>query len=236
MVELTIDGQQVQASEGQTLLTVASEAGFDIPTLCHHEELKPSGHCRLCMVEIGSGPHTRLVNSCTYPVEAGLVVQTASDKVLQVRRMIVELLLARCPNAKPLQKLAASLGIEKSRFVTDNPEQLCILCGQCVRTCHEVVGVDAISMAGRTPTKHVSTPFEEASAACIGCGSCAFVCPTGAIPLQDKDGVRTIWHREFKLQACTVCGNYIAPVYQLQYFAQKWNLAYDYLATCKDCR
>jgi len=236
MVELIIDGQTVAASPEQTLLVAASAAGFDIPTLCFHEELKPSGHCRLCVVEIGSGPQTRLVSSCTYPVEAGLVVQTASEKVLAARRMVLELLLARCPSAKPLQKLAAAAGIEVPRFGTQNPEELCILCGQCVRACHEVVGVDAISMAGRSPEKHVSTPFEEASAACIGCGSCAFVCPTGAIPLEDKDGVRRIWHREFKLQACTSCGNYIAPIYQLQYFSEKWGIPYEFLATCKDCR
>lgn len=236
MIQLTIDGRPVQASEGQTLLQVAREMRIDIPTLCYNEELSPAGNCRLCVVEIGTGPHTRLVNSCSFPAEPGLTVQTASKRVLQARRIILELLLARCPQAKIIQELAADHGITQSRFKTENPEELCILCGQCVRACREVVEVSAISMANRAPAKQVATPFLEPSAACIGCGSCAYICPTGVIPVVEKDGVRTIWGREFKLQTCNVCGNYIAPIYQLEYFSQKWGIPYDSLCVCRDCR
>lgn len=236
MVEFVLDGQPAQAPAGQTILSAATEMGIDIPTLCFHEELKPSGHCRLCLVEIGAAPRTRLVSSCTYPVEAGLVVQTASPAVLQARRMVLELLLARCPNAEPIQKLAAAAGVEAPRFPMPNPDERCILCGRCVRTCHEVVGVDAIGMAFRAPSRQVATPFLEPSAACIGCGSCAYVCPTGVIACDDRDGVRHIWGRDFKLQECSVCGNYIAPIYQLQYFSEKWNIPLEFLSTCRNCR
>ena len=98
MVNLTIDGMDFQAKEGSTLLEVARENGIEIPTLCYNEALGPEGRCRLCMVEIKRGSRTRLVTSCLYPVEEGLQVQTQTEKVLLTRKMVVELLLARCPD------------------------------------------------------------------------------------------------------------------------------------------
>jgi bidirectional [NiFe] hydrogenase diaphorase subunit len=236
LVGLIIDGIFVKARQGTTLLVAAREQGFEIPSLCYHPDLPPEGHCRLCLVEIGKWPHTRLVNSCTYPVEPKLVIQTASEKVLAARRMVLELLLARCPKATLIQELAAEYGVYESRFKTDDPEELCILCGLCVRTCREIVGVSAISMAHRTPGKLVTTPFLEASEACIGCGSCAFVCPTNVIPYTEKDGVRTIWGRDFELQPCAVCGNYIAPKYQLEHWAKITGDPVETFFVCRDCR
>jgi len=156
--------------------------------------------------------------------------------VVQARRMVLELLLARCPHAKLIQDLAAEHGVHQSRFKTDDPDELCILCGLCVRACREVVGVSAISMAHRSPTKLVATPFMEQSDACIGCGSCAFICPTGVIPYTEKDGVRTIWGRDFELQACNVCGNYIAPKAQLEHWARITGDPVEFFYTCRDCR
>ena len=153
LVSLTIDGKPVQVAPGTTLLLAAKANHIDIPTLCYHPELKPEGHCRLCVVEIGEAPRTRLVNSCTYPAEPGLVVQTASEKVLASRRMVMELLLAQAPGAERLKEMAAAMGVYETRFTKGDPAARCILCGQCVRTCREVVGVSAISMAFRTPGK-----------------------------------------------------------------------------------
>jgi bidirectional [NiFe] hydrogenase diaphorase subunit len=236
LIDLTIDGLPVKAPAGQSLLLTARAHGINIPTLCYHEDLKPEGQCRLCLVEIGAAPRTRLVNSCTYPAEAGLVVQTASEQVLAARRLVLELLLARCPKATLIQELAAELGVVESRFKTDNYEELCILCGLCVRTCREVVGVSAISMAYRTPQKEVATPFLEESEDCIGCGSCAFICPTNVINYTEKDGVRTIWGRSFELQPCNVCGNYIAPKAQLEHWARITGDPVESFFVCKDCR
>ena len=112
--------------------------------------------------------------------------------------MVLELLLARTPKAELIRKLAAAHGVTESRFKSEDPEELCILCGLCVRTCRDIVGVSAISMANRTPDKQVATPFKEQSEACIGCGSCAFICPTNVIPYTEKNGVRTIWGRELR--------------------------------------
>jgi NADH dehydrogenase/NADH:ubiquinone oxidoreductase subunit G len=155
---------------------------------------------------------------------------------MQARRMVLELLLARTPKAKLVQELAAAHGVYESRFKTDDPEELCILCGLCVRTCRDIVGVSAISMAARTPGKQVATPFKEKSEACIGCGSCAFICPTNVIPYTEKDGIRTIWGRDFELHACNVCGNYIAPKYQLEHWARITGDPVETFFVCRDCR
>jgi bidirectional [NiFe] hydrogenase diaphorase subunit len=235
-VSLTIDGIPVQAPAGQTLLLTAKANGIDIPTLCYHPELKPEGHCRLCVVEIGAAPRTRLVNSCTYPVEPGLVVQTASAKVLQARRMVLELLMAQAPAAEIIKEMAAAMGVYETRFTKGDPAARCILCGQCVRTCREVVGVSAISMAFRTPKKLVATPFKEESEACIGCGSCVFICPTNTIAYTEQDGVRTVWGRKFELQPCRICGNYIAPKAQLEHWAKLTGDPVESFYTCRDCR
>jgi len=235
-VSLTIDGKPVQVPAGTTLLLAAKANGIDIPTLCYHPELKPEGHCRLCVVEIGAAPRTRLVNSCTYPAEPGLVVQTASAKVLASRRMVLELLMAQAPAAEVIKQMAAELGVYETRFKKGDPAARCILCGQCVRTCREVVGVSAISMVFRTPKKRVATAFKEESEACIGCGSCVFVCPTNTIAYTEADGIRTVWGRKFELQPCVKCGNYIAPKAQLEHWAKLTGDPVESFYVCKDCR
>ncbi len=235
-VSLLINGLYVKVPVGTTILTAARQLDIDIPTLCYHPDLKPEGQCRLCLVEIGDWPRTRLVNSCTYPAEKGLTVQTHSEKVLEARRLVLELLLARTPKAKLIQTMAAELGVTESRFKTEDPEELCILCGLCVRTCRDIVGVSAISMANRTPDKQVATPFKEKSDACIGCGSCAFICPNNVIPYTEKNGIRTIWGRDFELLACETCGNYIAPMAQLEYWAKLTGDPVERYFICRNCR
>ena len=109
-LNLTIDGLTVKSQPGLSLLLAARAHGIDIPTLCYHDDLKPEGHCRLCVVEIGAPGRTRLVNSCTYPVEEGLIVQTQSERVLASRRLVLELLLAQAPAAEIIQQMAAETG------------------------------------------------------------------------------------------------------------------------------
>lgn len=235
-VGLYINGTFVRSPMEFTVLQAARAHGFEIPTLCYHSDLPSEGQCRMCVVEVGESPHTRLVNSCTYPVETDLQVQTHSERVMQARRLVLELLLARAPKAKLIQDLAREHGVYDTRFHVEDPEELCILCGLCVRTCQEIVGVSAISMAHRTPEKQVATPFKEAAEACIGCGSCAFICPTNVIPYTEKDGVRTIWGRDFELQPCSVCGNYIAPKAQLEHWAKITEDPIESFFVCRDCR
>ena len=107
MINLKINGLPVSVEKGTTILEAARYVGFPIPTLCHKDGLTPYGACRLCVVEIGKAPQTRLVSSCTYPVEEGLIVRTASERVVKARRIIIELLLATCPQSKTIQDIAS---------------------------------------------------------------------------------------------------------------------------------
>lgn len=236
MVTLFIDGCEVNAKEGSSILEVAREKGIHIPTLCYHDAVTPVGACRLCMVEISRNTRSRLVTSCLYPVEEGLVVKTNTERVINLRRVIIELLLARCPNVKAIQDLAHEFGVEKTEFELEDKD--CILCGLCVRVCEEIVGVSAISLVNRGTKREAATPFYEASNSCIGCGSCAYVCPTGCIKLEDVGDKRIIprWKSEFKLKKCRVCGNYFAPEAQLDYLRKELELAEEEFEVCPSCR
>ena len=103
MITLNMNGVDIQVEEGMTLLEVARFMGFPIPTLCYNEGLSPYGACRLCVVEIGEGERSRLVSSCTFPATEGLIVRTASKRVMRARKVILDLLLASCPQSKVIQ-------------------------------------------------------------------------------------------------------------------------------------
>lgn len=237
MVNFTVDGKNISAPKGTMLLEAIRDAGISIPTLCAHESVSRSGACRLCVVEIKKGNRTRIVTSCLYGVEEGLVVNTKSDRVLNVRRLVMELLLARCPESEVLQKLARELGVEpQPRFVPDTDKGKCILCRSCVRVCEEIVGVSAIGLFGRGPQKQVGTPYHEKSDVCIGCGACAYVCPTGHIEMSSTGDKRKIWGRTFKMQACTKCGKFFAPVDQLKFISKQTGTPLEELQVCTECR
>jgi bidirectional [NiFe] hydrogenase diaphorase subunit len=237
MINLIIDGKQISAQEGTMVLEAARAAGIDIPTLCAHESVSRSGSCRLCVVEIKKGNRTKIVTSCLYGVEEGLVVDTKSERVLNVRRLVLQLLLARCPRSEVLQNLAKELGVApEPRFVADTDKGKCILCRSCVRVCEEIVGVSAIGMSARGSHKTVGPPFKEASSVCIGCGACAYVCPTGHIFMQTTGNTRKIWKRTFKMKACDKCGRHFAPVDQLKHISKQTGVPMTELGICMDCR
>jgi NADH dehydrogenase/NADH:ubiquinone oxidoreductase 75 kD subunit (chain G) len=237
MVNLTVDGKNISAPEGTMLLEAIRGAGISIPTLCAHEAVSRSGACRLCVVEIKKGKRTRIVTSCLYAAEEGLIVETKSERVQNVRRLVVELLLARCPESEVLQKMAKELCVEpQARFATDTDKGKCILCRSCVRVCEEVVGVSAIGLFARGSHKTVGTPYNEKSDACIGCGACVYVCPTGHIEMTSTEDKRKIWGRTFKMQTCDKCGKYFAPIDQLKYISKKTGVPLKELSICMDCR
>ena len=175
MIHLTINGLNVSVDKGTTVLEAARLMGLPIPTLCYMEGLSPYGACRLCLVEIGEEPHSKLVTSCTYPAEEGLKVRTASSRVLRARRMILELLLASCPQSKIIQDLAAAHGVNQQRFRQEYED--CILCGLCVRMCEEQMMAKAIGFRGRGENRSIGTPFDLKSDVCRLCGGCMYVCP-----------------------------------------------------------
>jgi len=175
MVTLTINGLPISVEAGSTLLEAANFLGFPIPTLCHMEGLSPYGACRLCIVEIGEGPRSKLVTSCTYPVEEGLKMRTASERVVRARKMVIELLLASCPQSKTIQDIAAAHNVRQQRFKQEYED--CILCGRCVRMCNEQMMAGAIGFRGRGENRSIGTPFDVSSELCRLCGGCMYVCP-----------------------------------------------------------
>ena len=185
-VTLEIDGKQVTIEEGKTLLDAAKSLGIDIPTLCHHEKLAPHGGCRMCSVEILKGKRTRVVTSCVYPVEDGLIVKTESPRIIKIRKMLIELIMACAPRTKALEDLGARYGVTGTRFKAE--ENFCILCGLCVRYCAEVKKAHAIGYAGRGVTRRIVFLPEIASRTCMSCRECFALCPTAKLP-RETDGV-----------------------------------------------
>lgn len=174
-----IDGKEVKASEGMTILEAAQSAGISIPTLCHHEKLEPFGGCRLCMVKVQVGNWSKHVVSCVYTVEENLVVTTRSEKIDKIRKMILELQLAHAPDSPELIELAKEYGADKDRFEKD--ASFCIHCGLCVRYCAEVKQANAIGFIDRGIRKEISFIPEIATKECWGCKECFELCPTEAL-------------------------------------------------------
>ncbi|MFH0925348.1 MAG: 2Fe-2S iron-sulfur cluster-binding protein [bacterium] len=188
-VYFNIDGQNVEGNSGETILDIANRYKIKIPTLCHHPSVKSFGACRLCLVEVTQGKITKLQPSCMFSIAEGLVVKTSTERVINARKIILELLLARCPEADLIKEMAFEMGIKETRFKKREEPDKCTLCGLCVRTCEENVGAFAISFAKRGPERLIATPFKELSDTCLGCAECAKVCPTGELTIEriDKD-------------------------------------------------
>jgi bidirectional [NiFe] hydrogenase diaphorase subunit len=173
---LQIDGIEVKAEEGMTILEAAQSAGIFIPTLCHHEKLQPYGACRICTVEAEIGGRTNLVAACVSPVQPNLVVKTRSEKVDKTRKILLEQFLAHAPDAPALQDLAEEYGADKDRF--EKEPVFCILCGLCVRYCAEIKKINAVGFVDRGARREISFIPEIASKECWSCKECFPLCPT----------------------------------------------------------
>lgn len=175
-ITLQIDGMDITAQEGMTVLQAAQGAGIFIPTLCHHEKLEPYGGCRVCSVEVDNRGRTSVVASCLYPVENGLVVRTRTPRIDRIRKMLLELLMAHAPFAPELQRLAEIYGANPNRF--EKESSFCITCGLCVRYCAEVKKKNALGWIDRGIRKEISFIPEIAAKECINCKECFPLCPT----------------------------------------------------------
>jgi bidirectional [NiFe] hydrogenase diaphorase subunit len=218
---LTVDGRPVTAGDGQSLLEVARENGIAIPTLCHLDGLSEVGACRLCLVEVAGS--VKLLPACLTPADEGMVVTTSSPRLLEHRRMIVELLFAERNHVCSicvvnghceLQALAYSVGMDHVRFPYQHPalemdashprfvldNDRCVLCTRCVRVCDEIEGAHTWDVKGRGRTSQVITDLAQpwgSSETCTGCGKCVHVCPTGALVEKIRDKAEMLKQRDF---------------------------------------
>ncbi len=228
-VSITINGRAVQVDSGTTILEAAKAAGIDIPTFCHDPELTKAGACRICVVEVAGARN--LPASCTTPVAEGMVIETESQRVINSRKTVLKLIWANHPQdclvcektgSCRLQDYSYRYDITGSTYKGERKEiefddtnpfffrdlNKCILCGKCIRKCHEVNGAGAIDFTFRGFDTKVTTafdvPIEESS--CVFCGMCVDICPVGA--LTPKQGLRQ--GRSFEvdrvLTTCAYCG------------------------------
>ncbi len=195
MPRMTINGLSVEVEQEKTVLDAAKELGIDIPTICHHRAIPPVGACRICIVEVKEGARPGLIPACAYPASDGLVIETETEEVIESREITIQLMMARCPELKFVQDLAEKWDIKPLPLEPslkhlsegkDFPEGTedaanCIMCGLCVRVCEEIIGPAVTCFAGRGIDREVTTPYKQLADVCIGCGACAFLCPTGAI-------------------------------------------------------
>ena len=200
MIQLTIDGNSAEYSERITILEAAGELGINFPTLCHNDYIEPYGGCRLCLVEVATKKRPdafKLMAACCSQIKEGQIIRTNTEKIRELRKFIIQLLLARCPDSEKLKKIAGDMGVPTDPRALDpvgkylltraRPlfETKCILCGLCVRVCAEITERHAISFIERGMTRRVTTPFGKVAETCIGCGACAYVCPTNAITVEE---------------------------------------------------
>ena len=228
-VSLTIDDKIVTAQEGMTIFQAAQGAGIEIPHLCYHEALPPSGACRMCVVEVEGAKS--LVASCAYPVAEGIKVKTDTERVMKARRLALELLLSdhpldclTCEKAGDckLQDYAYMYGISESPFAgerheygidTSNPFIVrdlnkCILCGRCVAACSDIQVSEVLDFSQRGfATKLISgadQPMQDSP--CVFCGRCVSVCPVGALTEKQAVGAGRSWEMERVRTICNYCG------------------------------
>lgn len=217
MVTITIDGQDYDAEEGQTVLQVMRRHGIAVPTLCFHPALKPSGSCRLCAVEVvgKSGRHMAML-SCIMPVKEGLRIQTQGEVVQSARTKAFRNLVQMAPQSQRIRDLARQYGVDLGP-----PPDGCVRCRLCIRVCKEIIGAGALRMEKRDGVPFV-VPVE---GACIGCGTCANICPTSAIAVRDSEGIRTISIRDevigiHAMERCQACGRPFATRKFVEYAEQ----------------
>ena len=230
---ITIDGRECSCEKGEYLYDIARRNDIWIPVLCRHDAFEDHrACCRICIVEVEIRGRRKVVTSCVYPVEEECAVYTASEKILEERAVIMALLAHRAPESGRMAEMNKFMGRPGfDRLVSVDGEK-CILCGLCVQACNSL-GTGAISTVLRGTEKRVDTPYGNPSAFCVGCLSCANVCPTDAIAYTQTDTTRTIWNREFDLVFCAECGELMGTAESVRHAVGDGAEA---PATCDSCR
>jgi predicted molibdopterin-dependent oxidoreductase YjgC len=229
MISLTIDGKEVQVARGTMLLEACRNAGADIPTLCYDPDLKLAGSCRMCVVEAKG--RRNLLAACVTPAENGMIIETESADVIESRKVILDLLLARhkleCHVCErdgdcKLQDYCyrynvkeSALAGEEPHFYKEDPNPFierdydkCIMCTRCVRACEEITGAQAINLEDRGHHVHIATAFNGLlqDSPCVFCGQCVMVCPVGALTSKISAGQGKPYQVKKVPTTCTYCG------------------------------
>ncbi|MDR2108583.1 MAG: (2Fe-2S)-binding protein [Coriobacteriales bacterium] len=220
VIQITIDGKVCECEKGEFLLEVCKRNGIFIPTLCFHQGLGGLGACRLCIVEVVQRGRSKVVVSCIYPVEGEIEVHTQSDTIKEQRGVILTLLHHLAPNAEVITQMAKFMGVALPRLADKPDGDKCVLCGRCTTAC-ELLGTGAIAKVNRGTTKEIATPYHEQTPECVGCGSCAHVCPTGAIAFSATEEDFTIWNKTFELLRCGQCGKPYITRAQFEFLRDK---------------
>jgi len=229
MINLTINGKEIQVAPGTMLLEACRATGADIPTLCYDPELRLAGSCRMCVVEAKG--RRNLLAACVTPAENGMVIETESPDVVEARKVILELLLARhkpecyaCESDGDckLQEYCYRYGVKVSRFAGEGPHfhiedanpfierdyDKCIMCTRCVRACEEITGAQAINLEDRGHHARIATAFNGVlqDSPCVFCGQCMMVCPVGALTSKVSARKGKSYQVEKVMTTCTYCG------------------------------
>ena len=234
-ITLTIDGKQCTCESGEYLYDVARRNGITIPTMCRSDAFEDHrACCRICIVEVEIRGRTKVVTSCVYPVEEECTVYTQSDKIKEERAVLMALLNHRAPDSEIIGGMAAGMGGKEGfERLTSLDSGKCILCGLCVQAC-DSLGTGAISTVNRGTEKEVNTPYGNPAKSCVGCLSCANVCPTGEITFTEDATTRTIWNRTFDLVFCPECGQVMGTREAVELAAR--NAGVETPTVCDECR
>lgn len=233
-MKITLNGQEREARSGETILELCRREGVAIPTFCYHPAFGGQGACRMCMVEVKEAgqQNSRLVASCTYPLNSSVEITTESERIQRLRRTIVMLLARRAQGNPLMEELVRHYATPRLAALNVEPPN-CILCGLCIHACEEM-GKTAIWSMFRGVEKRIATPYDEAADECMGCAACAQVCPTQAISVEEDATSRIIWNKTFKMVACERCGKNYATREQLEYLQEHGGYSPEQL--CEACR
>ena len=234
MLTVTIDGKECTCEKGEYIFDVAKRNGITIPALCRHDAFPDHrACCRICIVEVEQRGRTKVVTSCVYPIDSECTIRTNSERIAEERAVLFSLLAHRAPAAEDFSYMADGLNVNGVDRLIKVDGEKCILCGLCVQACSSL-GTGAISTVNRGTDKMIDTPYGKESAHCVGCLSCANVCPTGAIEFTETETTRTIWNRTFELAFCEDCGTLMGTRESVSLAAA--DAGVEAPTVCDDCR